>query len=52
MILVQAVNEHAANVFVQFVVAEVQTQQGRVGGQRLDHLLHAQVLFAVVCQIV
>ena len=52
VIVVQAVNEHAANVFIQFVVAEVQTQQGCIGLQRLDHLLHAQVFLTVMRQIV
>ena len=52
VVLMQAVNELAPDLLVQFIVAEVQTEQGLVARQRLNHFFNTAIFFAVMGQIV
>ena len=52
VVLVEAVNEHAADSFVKTVVAEVQAQQGGIGRQGVDHFFNTGVLLTVMREVV
>ena len=52
MVLVKTVDEHAPNALIELVVADVQTEQGRVLAECVDHLLDTAVLLTVMGQVV